>query len=125
MDWGDTSFTAVAAAAVILTGILIYFLFSNNGCSARHILVESKAEADCLVRELKSAKGSNVKKLFAELAAEHSICPSGSSSGGLLVFKQDTMDPLFEKACYNTSLLTVSAPFQTAHGWHIVFVEKR
>ena len=87
---------------------------------ARHILVESEADAAAVIDEL--AAGAD----FAELAQERSIGPSASQGGDLGYFREDDMVPAFSEAAFELQAGEMSeAPVQTQFGWHVILVEDR
>jgi peptidyl-prolyl cis-trans isomerase C len=87
---------------------------------ARHILVESEAEAKKIAEELK--KGGD----FAKLAAEHSKDPGSKQSGGDLgYFTKDKMVKEFAEAAFALKNGEVSAPVKSDFGWHIIKTEDR
>ncbi|KXS53902.1 peptidylprolyl isomerase [Marinobacter persicus] len=87
--------------------------------SARHILVDS--ENKCV--ELKLAIESG--KDFAEVAREHSSCPSGMRGGDLGSFGRGQMVPEFDQAVFNSDLKTVVGPVKTQFGYHLLEVTSR
>jgi peptidyl-prolyl cis-trans isomerase C len=82
--------------------------------NASHILVETEEEALALIEEL--GEGAD----FAELAAEHSVGPSGPSGGQLGWFTAGMMVPEFESAVMELEPGEVSVPVQTQFGWHVI-----
>ena len=62
---------------------------------ASHILVETKEEALKLLDEIKSGKA------FEDVAAMHSLCPSGAAGGDLGYFGKGMMVKPFEDACFS------------------------
>ena len=87
--------------------------------SARHILVDSKQECEDLQRQI--AAGAD----FAELAAEHSLCPSAQEGGALGEFEPGQMVPEFDKVVFSAPVGTVQGPVKTQFGWHLVEVTSR
>lgn len=79
-----------------------------------HILVETKEEADLIVKLLE--EGSE----FATLAREKSTGPSGPNGGNLGWFTKGKMVPEFEEAVIALEDGAYSAPVQTQFGWHII-----
>jgi peptidyl-prolyl cis-trans isomerase C len=59
---------------------------------------------------------------FAELAAEHSVGPSGPNGGALGWFTAGMMVPEFENAVMALEVNEVSAPVETQFGWHVVLL---
>lgn len=88
---------------------------------ARHILVETKEEADAIKAEL-DAGGD-----FAAIAQEKSIDPgSGANGGDLGFFAKGMMVPEFETAAFALANPgDVSAPVQSQFGWHIIKLEEK
>lgn len=85
---------------------------------ARHILVQTEAEAKDIEAQLK--KGAD----FAQLAREKSIDPSAKTQGGELgYFTRDEMVPEFSDAAFKLKDGEISAPVKTQYGWHIIQVE--
>lgn len=87
--------------------------------SARHILVQTEAQAKDVLADLK--KGAD----FAELARTKSIDPAGKQQGGDLgYFTRDEMVPEFSDAAFKLKDGEVTAaPVKTQYGWHIIKVE--
>lgn len=88
---------------------------------ARHILVESKEEAQAILKKL--AGGAK----FEELAAQQKIdTTSAANQGDLGYFTQDMMVEPFAKAAFAMKKGEVSKePVETQFGWHIIKVEDR
>lgn len=87
---------------------------------ASHILVQTKDEAIELLRLIKEEG-----KDFAQLAAEHSLCPSGANGGDLGYFGKGQMVKPFEVAAFETEIGEISEPVETQFGWHLVYVEDK
>ena len=87
--------------------------------TARHILVVS--EEDC--QNLKQAieEGGD----FAELAKEHSTCPSGKSGGDLGEFGPGQMVPEFDAGVFSADVGVVQGPVKTQFGYHLLEVTSR
>lgn len=86
---------------------------------ARHILVDSEAEAQAVIDELE--KGGD----FAELARERSTGPTGPRGGDLGWFSADSMVEPFANAVRTMETGTHSTtPVQTRFGWHVILVEE-
>lgn len=87
---------------------------------ARHILVDTKEEADALKTQLD--EGAD----FTQLAFDNSIDEATRLEGGDLgYFTADSMVAPFATAAYATPVGEISEPFETEFGWHIVKVEDR
>ncbi len=88
--------------------------------SARHILVETEAEAKALKEKLD--KGAD----FAQLAKENSKDPGSKDDGGNLgYFGHGQMVPQFEDVVFKLKKGEVSEPVKTQFGWHLVKLEDR
>jgi len=87
--------------------------------SARHILVPD--EETCLKLKADIEGGTD----FAEVAKEHSQCPSGQKGGDLGEFGQGQMVPEFDKVVFNDELNTVHGPVQTQFGYHLLEITSR
>ena len=93
---------------------------SMEEIQARHILLEKKAQAYEIIKELE--KGAD----FAELAKKRSTGPSASKGGDLGYFAEGQMVPAFSKAAFALKKgETTTAPVQTEFGWHIIKLEDR
>lgn len=85
--------------------------------TARHILVETQAEADDLVAQL--ADGAD----FADLAAEASIDPgSGAQGGDLGPAARGAYVPPFDEAVWSAAIGEVVGPVESDFGFHIIEV---
>lgn len=87
--------------------------------SARHILVKTKEACDDLKNQI--AGGAD----FAELAREHSQCPSGQEGGELGEFRPGQMVPEFDQVVFSAPVNTVQGPVKTQFGWHLLEVTSR
>lgn len=83
---------------------------------ASHILVETEEEAISIREEILSGTD------FEELAAEHSLCPSGANGGDLGFFGRGQMVGEFEKAAFDLKVGEISDPVRTNFGWHLILV---
>ena len=81
---------------------------------ASHILVADLNTAVTLKQKI--SEGSN----FAELAKQHSTCPSGQNGGDLGPFGRGMMVKPFEDAAFNLDVGGLSTPVQTQFGYHLV-----
>lgn len=87
--------------------------------SARHILVAS--EQACLDLKQQIAAGAS----FADLAKQHSQCPSGRQGGSLGEFGKGQMVPEFDRVVFGEAVGVVHGPVKTQFGYHLVEVTKR
>ena len=88
---------------------------------ARHILVDSEAEAKKIIAQLKGGGD------FAALAKQYSKDPSGAQQGGDLgFFKKDEMVPEFATAAFALQPGQVSPePVHSQFGWHVILLVER
>jgi len=86
---------------------------------ARHILVETEEVCLKLKGEIEGGKD------FAEVAKEHSKCPSGKLGGGLGEFGPGQMVPEFDQVVFNKEVGKVHGPVKTQFGYHLLEITKR
>ena len=86
---------------------------------ARHILVDSEDKCN----QLKKQIGDGTE--FAELAKQHSTCPSGKNGGDLGAFGPGMMVPEFDTVCFNGEVGVVHGPVKTQFGYHLLEVTER
>ena len=87
--------------------------------SARHILVDS--EEKCLELKAEIEGGAD----FADVARQHSSCPSGRQGGELGTFGPGQMVKEFDEVVFSVELNTVLGPVQTQFGYHLLEVTER
>jgi peptidyl-prolyl cis-trans isomerase C len=87
---------------------------------ASHILVDSET----LAAELKTKIDGG--ESFADLAKEHSSCPSGQGGGSLGEFGQGDMVPEFDQIVFSDLPIgQCSEPVKTQFGYHVLMIDKR
>jgi peptidyl-prolyl cis-trans isomerase C len=88
---------------------------------AKHILVDSEAEAKKIISQLKGGAD------FATLAKQYSKDPSAAQQGGDLgFFKKDEMVPEFADAAFALQPGQISQqPVHSQFGWHVILVVER
>ena len=87
---------------------------------ARHILLDSKAEAEVVLKNLEEGED------FATLAEELSKDPGSAELGGDLGwFARGQMVPEFEEVAFSLEPGEFSAVVETPFGFHIILVEER
>lgn len=88
--------------------------------NARHILVNEKAEAEDLIKQLDDGAD------FVELAKEKSTGPSGPNGGDLGYFGKGQMVKPFEDAVFELEPgAYTKEPVQTQFGWHVIKMEDK
>ncbi len=86
---------------------------------ARHILVSSQEACEDLKQQIE--KGQD----FAEMAQEHSQCPSSQQGGDLGEFGPGQMVKEFDEVVFKEDVGTVHGPIQTQFGFHLVEITSR
>ena len=86
---------------------------------ARHILVP--LEADCTTLKNLIEAGSD----FAEVARQHSKCPSGQQGGDLGEFGPGQMVKEFDEVVFSGEIGTVLGPVKTQFGYHLIEITSR
>ena len=87
--------------------------------AARHILVDD--ESFCEELKLKIEGGTD----FADVAREHSTCPSGQRGGDLGTFGRGQMVQEFDSVVFSAPLNEVQGPVRTQFGYHLIEVTSR
>ena len=87
--------------------------------SARHILVDT--EEQCIELKQKIEDGAD----FAEVAKEHSTCPSGQKGGDLGQFGPGQMVKEFDEVVFNGEINQVHGPVKTQFGYHLLEITER
>ena len=88
--------------------------------TARHILVDTQERCEEIKKQIE--EGSD----FAEMARQHSKCPSGQQSGGDLgEFSPGQMVPEFDSVVFSQETGKVHGPVQTQFGYHLIEITSR
>ncbi len=87
--------------------------------TARHILVSSEERCNELKAQIEGGAD------FAELARQHSSCPSVQNGGELGEFGPGMMVPEFDKVVFSAEVGTVQGPVRTQFGYHLLEVTSR
>lgn len=87
--------------------------------SARHILVSS--EEICQELKVEIEGGAD----FADVAKEHSQCPSGKEGGNLGVFGPGQMVKEFDDVVFSGEVGTIHGPVKTQFGYHLIDITTR
>ncbi len=96
---------------------------------ARHILLKSEPDDSEEVRAQKRKKLEGLRKeieqgaVFAELAGEHSDCPSKTKGGSLGYFEKGKMAKAFEEAAFKLKPGELSGIVETQFGYHLIEVD--
>lgn len=87
--------------------------------SARHILVNTKEECENLKSQIEGGAD------FAEMAKQHSQCPSGQNGGALGEFEPGQMVKEFDEVVFSAELNKTHGPVQTQFGYHLIEITSR
>lgn len=87
--------------------------------SARHILVPTEDQCNQLKTEIEGGTS------FADLAKQHSQCPSGQRGGELGEFGPGQMVPEFDTVVFSAPVNEVQGPVKTQFGYHLLEVTAR
>ena len=86
---------------------------------ARHILVETQEECEDLKQQIENGAD------FAEMAKQHSQCPSGQQGGDLGEFSSGQMVKEFDQVVFSAEVGKVHGPVQTQFGFHLIEITSR
>ena len=86
--------------------------------SARSSATRTKEQAAQQIGELKAQVDGGAD--FAQLARDHSDCPSGQQGGDLGNFGKGQMIPAFEQAAFGLEVGGTSDVIETDFGYHII-----
>ncbi len=87
--------------------------------SARHILVPTEAQCEELKKKIDGGAD------FADVAKEHSQCPSGKSGGDLGEFGPGQMVKEFDEVVFSGDVGKTHGPVKTQFGFHLIEVTHR
>lgn len=92
---------------------------------AKHILVNSEAEAKDIIAQLSKLNGKALEDKFAQLAREKSIDKGTSANGGELGwFAESTMVKPFADAAFSMKKGSISkTPVKSNFGYHVILKE--
>ena len=86
---------------------------------ARHILVADESQCETLKSEIESGAD------FADIAKQHSTCPSSARGGDLGEFGPGQMVREFDEVVFSAQVGEVQGPVKTQFGYHLVEVTSR
>ena len=87
----------------------------------RHIVTETKAEAEKALAELEADPTSD--KLWKQVAEDYSIDPGTKNEGGALgAWPAGRMVPEFDEAAFALEVDKLSVPVKSPFGWHVIQV---
>jgi peptidyl-prolyl cis-trans isomerase C len=87
--------------------------------SARHILVNTQEECENLKTKIEGGED------FAEMAKQHSQCPSGQKGGALGEFSPGQMVKEFDDVVFSAEVGKTHGPVQTQFGYHLIEITNR
>ena len=86
---------------------------------ARHILVAEQQAAEDLKTQIENGAD------FADMAREHSQCPSKAQGGALGEFGPGQMVPEFENVVFSAEVGVPHGPVKTQFGYHLIEITSR
>lgn len=86
---------------------------------ARHILVDSQELCEDLKKRIEAGAD------FAEIAKEHSTCPSGQRGGDLGEFSPGQMVKEFDTVVFSGEVGKTHGPVKTQFGYHLIEIMSR
>ena len=86
---------------------------------ARHILVETQERCEEIKTQIEGGAD------FAQIAKEHSKCPSGRNGGDLGEFSPGQMVKEFDDIVFSGDLGKIHGPVQTQFGFHLIDITSR
>ena len=90
-----------------------------SSASARHILVPTLETCEELKKKIEGGAD------FADVAREHSQCPSGKEGGSLGEFGPGQMVPEFDTVVFKEEVGKVHGPVKTQFGFHLIEITSR
>ncbi len=87
--------------------------------AASHILVKTEEECSNIKKQIE--EGSD----FAQMAREHSECPSGQGGGELGEFSPGQMVKEFDEVVFSEEVGKVHGPVKTQFGYHLILITGR
>jgi peptidyl-prolyl cis-trans isomerase C len=90
-----------------------------TSATARHILVSEEQQCQELKTRIEAGES------FAELAGQHSLCPSGSRGGDLGEFSPGMMVKAFDDVVFSAAVGKVHGPVKTQFGYHLIEITRR
>ena len=99
-----------------------YRLTDFRVARASHILLKGYDDATVQRLEAWKAEIVNDPGKFAQVASEHSLCPSRRNGGDLGFFTRGKMVKEFDTVVFNEDPGTVHGPIRTDFGMHLIFV---
>ena len=87
--------------------------------TARHILVDNKEQCEEIKTKIEAGAD------FAEMARNHSSCPSGKQGGDLGRFGPGQMVREFDQVVFSAEMGQVHGPVQTQFGYHLIEITSR
>ena len=98
-----------------------HILIKTEGITEEAEKAKKKAEIEDIRKQLVEKKGEN----FAELAKQHSGCPSSANGGSLGTFGPGQMVPAFDKAAFSQKIGDIGEIVETNFGYHVIMVTEK
>jgi peptidyl-prolyl cis-trans isomerase C len=86
---------------------------------ARHILVDTQEQCQDLKKQIEGGTD------FAEVAKQHSKCPSGRQGGDLGEFSPGQMVREFDEVVFKDEVGQTHGPVKTQFGYHLIEITQR
>ncbi len=86
---------------------------------ARHILVPTEEQCEDLKTQIENGTD------FADIAKQHSQCPSGAQGGDLGEFRPGQMVKEFDEVVFSEEVGKVHGPVKTQFGYHLLEITQR
>ncbi len=87
--------------------------------TARHILVDTEEQCQSLKDDISGGAD------FADLAKQHSSCPSGQKGGDLGEFGPGMMVREFDEVVFSADVGKTHGPIRTQFGYHLIEITSR
>lgn len=87
--------------------------------TSRHILVETAEKCEELKKQIEAGGD------FADVAKQHSKCPSGQQGGDLGSFSPGQMVAEFDEVVFRDEIGKVHGPVRTQFGYHLIEITSR
>ncbi len=101
---------------------------TEENVTASHVLIACDENADAATHESASSRADTLRTellegaVFAEVASQHSSCPSKENGGDLGTFSRGQMVPEFETAAFSQDVGSVGEVVKTKFGYHVILV---
>lgn len=92
----------------------------------RHILLpDNPPQSDAVEASARKLLATATPENFADLARQHSICPSAPGGGDLGFVRHEDLEPAFADAAFQMPVGEIGGPVRTPFGLHLLLIEER